>query len=344
MFMRAAERTRLKAVKLAELFKGARYLLVVMQDNPDPDSIASAVALRKIANALSETQCSIVHGGRIGRGENRALVQYLRLNLRPCSEIDFAKFDLVATVDTQPGTGNNCVPEGVIPDIVIDHHPFRRASSAAAVADVRSKYGATSTILVEYLIELGIPPDMALATALLFGIRSDTQDFGREAIRADIEAIDFLFPLANHRMLGEIQRGSVERPYFAMLTKSLENARVYGRSVITTLDTIDNPDMIGEIADLLLRDEDIFWTMCSGFYQGKLLVSIRSLDENGRADKIVRSVVARKGAGGGHHSYAGGQIPLPEDTEAERRNLLKLIQRRFLKTVGADEKESSRLV
>jgi nanoRNase/pAp phosphatase (c-di-AMP/oligoRNAs hydrolase) len=106
----------------------------------------------------------------------------------------------------------------------------------------------------------------------------------------------------------------------------------------------DNPDMIGEVADLLLRDEDIIWTMCSGFYQGRLLISIRSLDENGRADKIVRSVVARKGAGGGHHSYAGGQIPLPEGTEAERRNLLKLIQRRFLKAVGADDKESSRLV
>jgi nanoRNase/pAp phosphatase (c-di-AMP/oligoRNAs hydrolase) len=342
--MRAAEKTRLKAVKLAELLRGARSLLVVMQDNPDPDSIASAVALRKIANALGETQCSIVHGGRIGRGENRALVQYLRLNLRLCSEVDFAKFDLVAMVDTQPGTGNNCVPEGVTPDIVIDHHPFRRASKAAAVADVRSKYGATSTILVEYLIELGIPPDMALATALLFGIRSDTQDLGREAVRADIDAIDFLFPLANHRMLGEIQRGSVERPYFAMLTKALENARVYGRSIITTLDTIDNPDMIGEVADLLLRDEDIIWTMCSGLYQGRLLISIRSLDENGRADKIVRSVVARKGAGGGHHSYAGGQIPLPEGTEAERKNLLKLIQRRFLKAVGADDKELSRLV
>lgn len=343
-YRKPANRTRLKAAKLAELLKRTGHLLVVMQDNPDPDSIASAMALRKLANSLSETRCSVAHGGRIGRGENRALVQYLGLNLRACSEIDFARFDLLATVDTQPGTGNNSLPQGLIPDVVIDHHPFRRASRAAQLTDVRSRYGATSTILLEYLVQLGVTVDVPLATALLLGIRSDTQDLGREAAQADVDAVGLLFPLANKRMLGEIQRGSVERAYFGMLMKGLESARVYAHSIISALGPIDNPDMIGEVADLLLRDEGTSWTMCSGLYEDKLLISVRTSDEDGRADKIIRRIVDGRGTGGGHCSYAGGQIPLPKATESEYKNLQSLIDRRFLTAIRTDRKEWSRLV
>jgi nanoRNase/pAp phosphatase (c-di-AMP/oligoRNAs hydrolase) len=342
--VKPANTTRLKAAKLAELLKQAMHVLVVMQDNPDPDSIASAMALRELAKSLSSTQCSIAHGGRIGRGENRALVQYLRLNLRPCSEIEFARYDLVATVDTQPGTGNNSLPEHVIPDVVIDHHPFRHASRAAQFTDVRNRYGATSTILVEYLLRLRVTVDVPLATALLYGIRSYTQDLGREASKADVEAVGLLFPLANKRMLGEIQRGSVERVYFGMLMKGLQSARVYGRGIISPLGPIDNPDMPGEIADLLLRDEGTSWTMCSGLYRGKLLISVRTSDEGSRADEIIRCVVAGRGTGGGHCSYAGGQIPLLKGTEAEYKNLQRLIDGRFLAAIGMDRRGWSRLV
>ena len=164
--MKAAEKTGSKLQKLTELFTGKAYLLVVMQDTPDPDSLAAAVALRRLAKSLANLQCSLAYGGMVGRGENRALVKYLGLNLRPCDEIDYEKYDLVAMVDTQPGTGNNSLPETVTPNIVIDHHPIRRQTRTAAFTDVRSGYGAASTILVEYLIEAGITPDTPLATAL----------------------------------------------------------------------------------------------------------------------------------------------------------------------------------
>ena len=205
--MKAAEKTGSKLQRLTELFAGKTYLLIAMQDTPDPDSLAAAVALRRLANSLANLQCSIVCGGTVGRGENRALVKYLGLNLRCYAEIDYSKYDLVAMVDTQPGTGNNSLPEGVLPDIVIDHHPIRRQTRTVPFTDVRSGYGATSTILVEYLIEAGITPDTPLATALLYGIRSDTQDLGRESSRSDVEAIEFLYPFANKRMLGDDPAG-----------------------------------------------------------------------------------------------------------------------------------------
>ena len=339
---KVVSKTHRKLQKLSEEFAGKTYLLIVMQDNPDPDSIAAAVALRKIANSLADLQCSIACGGTVGRGENRALVKYLGLNLRNCAEIDYDKFDLIAMVDTQPATGNNSLPPEVLPHIVIDHHPIHRLTRTVSFTDIRSSYGSTSTIFVEYLIEAGIVPDTPLATALLYGIRSDTQDLGREATRADIDAIELLYPLANKRMIGIIQRGEVPRVYFQMLADALRNAHVHGPAILTELGDVDNPDMIAEVADLLLRDDEINWTLCSGFWNDKLLMSIRTVEEE--ADKVMRRLVARKGTGGGHLTYAGGQVPVAELSKAERQRLERHFQRRFLKIIGADSAASTSLV
>lgn len=342
--MKAAEKTGSKLQRLTELLTGKTYLLIAMQDTPDPDSLAAAVALRKLANNLGNLQCSIVCGGTVGRGENRALVKYLGLNLRTYAEIDYGKYDLVAMVDTQPWTGNNSLPEGVVPDIVIDHHPIRHQTRTVEFTDIRSGYGAASTILVEYLIEAGITPDTPLATALLYGIRSDTQDFGRESSRFDIEAIEFLYPFANNRMIGEIQRGKVPRVYYQMLADALRNARVQGPAIITELGDIDNPDMIAEVADLLLREDETTWTMCTGYWNDKLLISLRTSEENNLAGRVVKHMVARKGTGGGHQTYAGGQIPLIKGTKAEREKIKDYIEKRFLEAIGAGDKPGVRLV
>jgi len=326
------------------MFTGKAYLLIAMQDTPDPDSLAAAVALRRLAKSQGNLQCSIVCGGTVGRGENRALVKYLGLNLRCYQEIDYEKFDLVAMVDTQPGTGNNSLPEGVLPDIVIDHHPIRRLTRTAPFTDVRSGYGATSTILVEYLIEAGITPDTPLATALLYGIRSDTQDLGRESSRFDIEAIEFLYPFANKRMLGVIQRGKVPRVYYQMLSDALRNARVQGPAILTELGDVDNPDMIAEVADLLLREDETIWTMCTGYWNHRLLISIRTSEESNLAERVIKHVVARRGTGGGHQTYAGGQIPLVKGTKAEREEIERHVEERFLEAIGAGNDQSARLV
>ncbi len=342
--MKPAAKTISRFDKFREMLRDKNRLLIVMQDNPDPDSIASAVALRKLANTLGNIQCTITHGGSVGRGENRALVRYLDLNLRPFSEIDCIKFDFIAVVDAQPGTGNCSLPVDVVPGIVIDHHALRDITRKVKFIDIRVRYGAAATILLEYLIQAGIMPDVPLATALLFAIRSDTQDLGRQATRADIKAVGFLFPLANQKMLGEIQRGSVPKAYFQMLDVALRNAKVFGQAIITNLGSIDNPDMIAEVADLLLREDETCWTMCIGISQGKLFISIRTSKEDVKADKIIRKIVAGKGSGGGHQAFAGGQIPLQKNTKTEFDSLEKLVRRRFLKAIGNAEQHSEKLI
>ncbi len=327
--------TRDRLEKLKSLWARGESLLIVMQNNPDPDAIAAACALRELANRTAGLNCQFAYGGTIGRAENRELAHYLGFTFHLFTGIKHQKSDLIALVDTQPAAGNNPLPEGVQPDIIIDHHPAIEASRGVAFTDIRENYGSTSTIMWEYLREAKIIPDMPIATALLYGIRSDTQDLGREATRADIDAIGALYPLANKRMLGQIQQGRVPSAYYQMLSTALSNTRIYSHVLICDIGSIDNADMIGEVADLLLRHEEVDWVMCYGFCDGRMLISFRTQDSNLDAGDVARKVVYKLGTGGGHERMAGGQITIPVAKRATHKypRLKGLIRRRFLKAL-----------
>ena len=145
-------------------------------------------------------------------------------------------------------------------------------------------------------------------------------------------------------MLSEIQRGSVHRDYFCMLATALEQARVYERCTLTSLDEITNCDMISEVADLLLRDEEVSWTLCYGFCGEKMWLSLRTSEANQQAGQVMRRLVARRGTGGGHETMAGGQIPLKKKTKAERIHLEKAIREKFLKLLGISANHGKKLI
>jgi nanoRNase/pAp phosphatase (c-di-AMP/oligoRNAs hydrolase) len=342
--MTRRNRTARKLRDLRELLAGATSLLIVLQDNPDPDALAAVCALRRLANALAGLHCSFACGDTVGRAENRAMVRYLGLNLRPVRELNLAAFDAVALVDTQPGHGNTSLPAGLVPSVVIDHHPMRPETRGAPFHDVRSRYGATSTILHEYLERASVPVDVPLATALLYGIRSDTQDLGRDATQADVDAYGRLYPLANKRMLGVIQRGRVPGEYFRMLALALDGARLCGRAVYSRLGTVDSADMVGEVADLLLRHEQADWSLCWAYVGDRAFLSLRTASPEQRSDAAIRRIVARKGTGGGHRTMAGGQIALADASAAARRRLDRLIRTRYLKAAGSDPADDAKLL
>jgi nanoRNase/pAp phosphatase (c-di-AMP/oligoRNAs hydrolase) len=236
------------------------------------------------------------------------------------------------------------LPVERVPDIVIDHHPPRPETRSAAFSDVRRKYGAVSTILVEYLGELGITPDPPLATALLYAIRSDTRDLGAGAVQADLDAAEALYPLANTRMLSAIQRGSVPRSYYCSLATALGAARVYGNVIVADLKEVDNPDMMGEMADLFLRHEGIQWVLCYGVHHGKFLLSMRTSQNDKPAGEFMKKIVSRLGTGGGHASAAGGQVALPKGTRGEREKVSRRVRERFLRDSGQSGVRGRRLL
>ncbi len=169
--------------RLLQSVEGTSKILILPHNDPDPDAIASAVALRHLLAEQAGVDSRIAYKGIIGRAENRALVRYLDYPLQRLTGADLRQAWPIALVDTQPGAGNNALPAHVAPAIVFDHHPYREATAGAAFADVRPGLGSTSTLLVEYLQAAGIEPSPPLATALFYGIKTDTLGLGRGAGR-----------------------------------------------------------------------------------------------------------------------------------------------------------------
>lgn len=303
---------RLKAL-LAVCSRPGR-ILILMQNNPDPDAIASAAAVQEIARILLKKRAIIGHGGIFGRAENRAMVQQLHIKTRQIGLRDLERFRIICLVDTQPYSGNNVLFPGRRADIVIDHHErTNRLPWNAEVSDIRPHYGATSTILYEYLQAANIRISQRLATALYYGIQSDTSELGRKASKADIEAFQELTSMADLRRLPRIRRAPVPPAYFGMLHEALTNAVLAGHTVITFLAQCNNPDMVAEIAEMMLRLQGVDTSVGYGVCKNTLHISARAPHERGNLAKQMKRVTAGIGTGGGHRSMAGGQVPITDD-------------------------------
>nr|WP_224958317.1 DHHA1 domain-containing protein [Geomonas fuzhouensis] len=314
---------------------GRGRILIVVHDNPDPDSLASAMALRHLFAVRLNREAVIAFSGMIGRSENLAMATLLQIPLTPFPLIDFKAFPVICLLDTQPGTGNNSLPPDVRADIVIDHHPMRDGSATCRWVDIRPNYGTTATILYEYLKVQGVSVGTKLATALFYAIKSETQDLGREATRPDREAYLVLFPLANKTLLNSITRPNLPREYFVALHSALEHAILYGKVLVASLDGVQFPEVVSELADLLVRLEGTDTVLCLGHYSNELVLSIRTTSEGINAGELIRKLVEGIGTAGGHGMMAGGKIddvPLGRVAELET-----VLTRRFLAELGVTD-------
>ncbi|MFO7900930.1 MAG: DHH family phosphoesterase [Planctomycetota bacterium] len=322
--------TKKQLGKLKKLAKGRKRALILLQDNPDPDAIASAAGLKLLLREIADCDTSIAHAGIIGRSENRRMLKYLGLNLRNADELTFDEYDLVAMVDTQPVFGNNPVEDQAEVDVVLDHHEWAESTRQVELSDIRANYGATSTIVGEYLREAGVELSMPMATALLYGIQSDTQEFGRATSDADIEMFTHLYPQANKRYLSRIENEQEPREYFTAVSRGLRDTRTYDNTAVCWLGRTINPDMTGEVADLLLRLEDADWVLCQGLFRGVVYISLRTTERGQDASSVAKEIVRDLGTAGGHEMLAGGQIKVSRDSFKRANKLRKQVERNFL--------------
>jgi len=302
--------------------KGVRWL-VLTHDNPDPDAFASALILGRVIRTAFKQNVTLAYGGIVGRAENREMFRALRLPFVHIRDLSLKSYDAYALVDTQPRTGNNQLPPRVVPDLVIDHHPVRQNIQGGSLFDVRPEYGATATIAAEYMLAAGIRPTRAEATALIYAIRSETQDFAREYTGRDKEVYDLFFPRADHRLLARIQSPRLPLAYFANLRDALENLESVDTLIVSHLGRVEQPDIVPEIADLLLRLEAKTWALCTGIFQDRLYLSIRTTNPRAEAGSLMHRLIGRRGKGGGHGRTAGGWIDLSKVPEEEARRKLQ---------------------
>lgn len=321
--------------RLVELARDHRRVVILTHDNPDPDSLASAVGIAWLLEKLAGLPSKVAYGGIVGRAENRALVKVLKLATVPISRITFRDTDFVAIVDTQPECGNHSLLECGRLTAVIDHHPARRSSSKVPFVEVGGKYGATASIVTTYVRASGMKPPSSLATALFYGIKSDTRDLGREFEPIDVDNYHWLFPMVDHQALSQIEHPQLPASYFAALHHALGNARRHDEAVVADLDTVYTPDLMAEVADRLLMLEKVRWSLALGDYEGNLYVSIRTTDRRMNAGRLVQEVLSPLGgSAGGHGTMAGGKIPLPTSESAKATFKARVIKR-FLRAFGA---------
>jgi len=285
---------------------------VFTHDNPDPDAIASAVALRDLALAVG-TEAEACYFGDISHQENRALVNVLDLDLRDLDgdAFDPGEYDAFALVDhSRPGV-NDQLPEDLAVDVVIDHHPPRGAVGGRFV-DLRDDVGATSTLLTGYYRTLGADMGTSVATALLYGIRVDTRDFGRGITEADFDAVATLVEHADFEALGRIENPSVTGEMLSVLARAIANRQVRGSVLATAAGWTSDRDALAQAADTLLGMEGVTIVLVLGIMEDTetVVASARTRQTIVDVGEALRLAYDQIGSAGGHTDMAGAQIPL----------------------------------
>lgn len=328
---------------LLEATSHAERVLILTHNDPDPDAIGSAVALRHLLVNLRNARVEIAYRGIIGRAENKALVRYLNHPLQQFSRALLAAPVAVALVDTQPGAGNGPLRQHVEISLVIDHHSLRPETSSARFAEVRSDVGATSTILTKYLQMAGTDLPVSIATALFYGIKSDTMGLGRSGFLDDTEAYSFLVPRIDSRALYEIEQAQVPGEYFQSLVDTLQATRIYRDVLIAYIGWMRYPDLAAEIADWLLRLKGVQWVICLGAHKDQLNIAVRNRRQSGGAGLLAEAMINDLGTAGGHGNSAGGQVRLNgRDPEILARQLIQAVLAFF--DISPDETSRSLLI
>ena len=323
---------------LQALLSQRQRLLVLTHNNPDPDSLGSAIGLQQFARLAGCKESAFGLSGKILRAENQEMVRQLGIEMVPLADLDFGQFDCVALVDTQPGFGHTIVPDGCKLEVVIDHHFDCDQDHVAGVAfcDVRCDVGATSSLVANYFQNAGFTPSCEVATALTYGIKTDTADLSRNVSDADLAAYDFLFPLVDREKLVAITRPRLPAAYFQTLKEALRRVRIFEHAALCSLGNIHSAEIVAEVADLLLRMEGIQEVFCGGLVDCTYYVSVRT-QLGGSAWRFISDAMeGEEGTFGGHGSVAGGSIHLPNSEARTLRRLERRLERNILKSLGLE--------
>ncbi len=297
-----------RVVELRRLLESREKVGILLQPDPDPDGIASGYALRSLLGR-KRTTAPLISFGEVQRPENRALVDALGIEIRVITPEELEEMDGLVLVDVQPNVFGDNLPDRVKNvDAVIDHHP-ERTGYEATIRDIRASYGATATIFTEYLQAVGAELGPRLATALLYGIKSDTQYLGRETGRQDMLSFAYLHTAHSPALLRRIERPALPLDGLKALGRALAKAEVRDGIHMLVLGRV-REDVIPQVADMALQAEGAEWAVAVGTVGPNLVFSVRNVGYVRAAGEVVRAVVEGLGVGGGHRSMAKGIIPL----------------------------------
>jgi len=318
----ATERLR----RFLRLFGSDSHVLLAI--DADPDAIASAMAVKRLLwrAAAGVSICSI---NVVARPDNVAMIRLLGVNLTHIDDIDLTRFDRFVMVDSQPK--HNGAFSSIEPDAIIDHHPDTGVS--AAFLDIRPSYGATASMMTEYLRAAKIRPSSKLATGLYHAIKTDTHNFQSQTLLEDLRAFQFLFRYANVHLAQKIERAELRFDFLKYYRTALRDMRVRRNKVFVHLGPVVNPDVCVLIADFFMKVNPVTWSIVSGRLDDRLILIFRNDGIRKNAGRVAKQSFGQFGAAGGHKSMARAEVSVSEIRDEVRytdsKALLRWIIRRI---------------
>ncbi|MBI4664905.1 MAG: DHH family phosphoesterase [Nitrospinae bacterium] len=296
-----------RARELHDMLDGAGKIAILTQNDPDPDAIACGLALQAMLGRNRIT-APIVTFGSVTRNENITMIKLLKTVVRTITPETLAEFDRVVLVDVQPPYFGPMLNKEV--DAVIDHHPYRQEFETG-FKEINTAYGATSTLMFEYLTAYGSKINKRLATALLYGIMTDTMRLERGAQRRDFDAFTALWPMADKDMLSSMGKPRLNSEELSYFVRAIRNRKLMGEFLFLWLGVIRKADIIPRLADFSLQIGETSFTATAGVFGREIIISIRSQDPELDAGKLAKRVFGKWGNAGGHPTMAKAVISLP---------------------------------
>jgi nanoRNase/pAp phosphatase (c-di-AMP/oligoRNAs hydrolase) len=304
-----------KPRQLLRLLQDKKRILITTHSYPDPDALASCLALQHLLSVrlAGNPEIKISFKGDFGGGLNEAFAKYTELQPIPWDPATLTTaWDAVVLVDTQPAFANNPLPGDFVPTAIIDHHRGGgRKRPKCGFCDIRPDVGAVASIIFSYFMELEqkIAPD--LAATLLFAIETDLAGAAGTPGELDNIALSSLTLMADTRKLYKMRYLDLPQNYFVSTFQGLSNAIFYDNVLISHIDTVVSPERPAVTADFLLRFDQAKWALVTGVINGWLVLSLRTYpNQKASAAEIMRRLLRGLGEGGGHRSKAGGGIKL----------------------------------
>jgi len=302
--------TRAKVIQYQRYLSDAERVLILLHNDPDPDALASGLAIR---NVLHRTKTTAIIGAIQGvtRPENLRMVNLLDIHVEPVTPESVKDYDRVVMVDVQPHYFGGAIDRA---DLIIDHHP-EQSGYTSVFKDIRAEYGSTCTILCEHLRAVDVNISERTATAMLYAIKSDTLFFNRQTNRVDIEAFSFLYPLADPTMIRKMEGAEITSERLDYVLRAHKSGRMADQVFCAYLGDLPREDFIPYVADFFLQLEDVKWTVIAGVVGDAMSISVRNLGYSKNAGEFVRRYFADLGSAGGHRAMAKAVLPLKKFRE-----------------------------
>jgi nanoRNase/pAp phosphatase (c-di-AMP/oligoRNAs hydrolase) len=354
---RAEVPTLERHAELARVLTGAtdKPLVILLAGHPDPDAIGAALAHRRICERIG-VSATIAHVLPVSRAENRALVKLLNVGmLRIADPAELEQFGYLSLVDASASEAKLRLPSSLELLTVVDHHRPSTVPKAPFV-DIRHDVGSTCTIYADYS-ERGFAPlgaegrdDSPVATAMFFGIQTDTDDFSL-ATPADFRAAAYLKPFCDAETLSRVGRRTITAEAMEAVGRALVDIEVIRDFALAGVGRVSavNRDAIPIAAEFILRREDIDTVLVYGIVEdridGSLRTSRASVDPAAFMQNAFGDDSQGRPYGGGRADMGGFQIPLGllaecADEEALWKLTKELIRRRVARVVPDLEKKS----